>query len=116
MDEQISYQELYREMIEEMEIMHKDNLHRIKIGFRSILIVPTIFMLMLFFTASSKTVFLILWIVSMYDHTYINCLLTLLIYPLVSLPMAFGGKIVASPIMKLVKNGMPRSNQCRTGR
>ena len=66
MDEQISYQELYREMIEEMEIMHKDNLHRIKIGFRSILIVPTIFMLMLFFTASSKTVFLILWIVSMF--------------------------------------------------
>lgn len=66
MDEQVSYQELYREMIEEMEIMHKDNLHRIKIGFRSILIVPTIFMLMLFFTASSKTVFLILWIVSMF--------------------------------------------------
>ena len=45
----------------------------------------------------------------MYDHTYINCLLTLLIYPLVSLPMAFGGKIVASPIMKLVKNGMKKA-------
>jgi hypothetical protein len=66
MDEQVRYEELYRDMIEQMELMHKDNLHRIKIGFRSILIVPTIFLLLLFFTSSSKTVFLVLWIVSMF--------------------------------------------------
>ena len=106
MDEQVRYEELYRDMIEQMELMHKDNLHRIKIGFRSILIVPTIFLLLLFFTSSSKTVFLVLWIVSMYDHTYVRCLLSLMIYPLISVPLAFGGKLAADPLMKLVKKGM----------
>lgn len=65
-DEQVHYEELYRGLIEQMELMHKQNLHNIKVGFRSILIVPTIFLLLLFFTKSSKTVFLILWIVSMF--------------------------------------------------
>lgn len=46
--------------------MHKDNMRKLTIGFRSLLIVPTIFLALLFFTGSSKTVFLILWIVSMF--------------------------------------------------
>ena len=72
MDEQadserrIHYEELYQKIIQEMELMHKDNLKKLKIGFRSLLIVHTVFLIMLFFTGSSKTVFLILWIVSMF--------------------------------------------------
>lgn len=46
--------------------MHKGNLRKLNIGFRSLLIVPTIFLVLLFFTGSSKTVFLVLWIVSMF--------------------------------------------------
>lgn len=53
-------------MMLEMKMRHKQNLHRIKVGLRSILIVPTIFLLLLFFTSSSKTVFLVLWIISMF--------------------------------------------------
>ena len=37
-----------------------------KMALRSLLIVPTIFLVMLFFTNSSKTIFLVLWIVSMF--------------------------------------------------
>jgi len=63
---QLHYEELYRNLIQEMELMHKDNLVKLRVGFRSLLIVPTIFLILLFFTGSSKTIFLILWIVSMF--------------------------------------------------
>jgi hypothetical protein len=62
----INYEKLYRKMMLEMEMRHKQNLQRIRVGLRSILIVPTIFLLLLFFTSSSKTVFLVLWIISMF--------------------------------------------------
>ena len=63
---QLHYEELYRNLIQEMELVHKDNLVKLRVGFRSLLIVPTIFLILLFFTGSSKTIFLILWIVSMF--------------------------------------------------
>ena len=62
----VNYEDLYQNIIQEMELMHKNNLHKLKIGFGSLFIVPTVFLIMLFFTGSSKTVFLILWIVSMF--------------------------------------------------
>ncbi len=65
-EKQVHYEELYRNMIQEMEMMHKDNLQKLKIGFKSLIIVPSIFLIALFFTGSSKTVFLVLWIVSMF--------------------------------------------------
>jgi putative membrane protein len=45
----------------------------------------------------------------MYDHTYVRCLLSLMIYPLISVPLAFGGKLAADPLMKLVKKGMRKA-------
>ena len=52
----------------------------------------------------------------MYDHTYRNCLLTLLLYIPIFLPIAFGGRLLAKPLINLLNKGMPRSNQYSTGR
>ena len=125
---QLHYEELYRNLIQEMELMHKDNLVKLRVGFRSLLIVPTIFLILLFFTGSSKTIFLILWIVSMvtglgnlyylgvqcyHPLLYLLALfvadfcITFINYCLV---YAFGAAGLAISVI------MPRSNQCSTGR
>ena len=49
----------------EQEI-HKKNQKRIRIGLRCLIIIPLIFLTLLFWTESSKIVFLILWIVSLF--------------------------------------------------
>lgn len=60
------YQKMYDTIMNyEIEI-HKRNQHRIKIGLRCIYIIPAIFLLLLLFTDSSKIVFLILWIASLF--------------------------------------------------
>lgn len=45
----------------------------------------------------------------MYDHTYLICLLKLMIFPLVCLPLAFLLRLVANPIMKHVKKGISKA-------
>lgn len=60
------YEKKYNELMECLRQMHENNGRRMKMALRSLLIVPTIFLVMLFFTNSSKTIFLVLWIVSMF--------------------------------------------------
>ena len=60
------YEKKYNELMECLRQMHDNNGRRMKMALRSLLIVPTIFLVMLFFTNSSKTIFLVLWIVSMF--------------------------------------------------
>ena len=45
----------------------------------------------------------------MYDHTYLHCLLSLLLYIPIFLPIAFGGKIVAKPLINLLNGGMKKA-------
>ena len=60
------YEKKYKDLMECLEQMHENNVRRMRMALRSLLIVPTIFLVMLFFTNSSKTIFLVLWIVSMF--------------------------------------------------
>lgn len=46
--------------------MHRLNVKKTSAALKSLLIVPTIFLIMLFLTSSSKSIFLVLWIVSMF--------------------------------------------------
>lgn len=46
--------------------IHQKNQKRISIGLKCILIIPLIFLALLFWTNSSKVIFLILWIVSLF--------------------------------------------------
>ena len=45
---------------------HRKNQKRIAVGLKLIIIIPLIFLALLFFTGSSKVIFLILWIVSLF--------------------------------------------------
>ncbi len=60
------YEKKYKNLMECLGLMHENNVRRMRMALRSLLIVPTIFLVMLFFTNSSKTIFLVLWIVSMF--------------------------------------------------
>lgn len=60
------YEKKYNDLMECLVQMHEHNVRRMSMALRSLLIVPTIFLVMLFFTNSSKTIFLVLWIVSMF--------------------------------------------------
>lgn len=57
--------------------MHERNVKRMRSALKSLLIVPTIFLILLFLTHSSKTIFLVLWIVSMF---VIACILIVIEY------------------------------------
>ena len=46
--------------------IHEDNQKRIKAGIRCLWIVPMVFMFLMFLTDSSKLIFLVLWIVSLF--------------------------------------------------
>lgn len=58
------YHQLYDRLLEEVEMLHE----RIKVGIRQglkmLVIVPLLFMLVMFLTQGSKGIFLVLWIVS----------------------------------------------------
>lgn len=60
------YKKKYNDLMECLMQMHENNLKRTKFALRSLIIVPTIFLIMLLFTSSSKTIFLVLWIASMF--------------------------------------------------
>ena len=51
------YEKKYNELMACLRQMHDNNVRRMKMALRSLLIVPTIFLVMLFFTNSSKTIF-----------------------------------------------------------
>lgn len=60
------YRKAYNMVIEYEKEAHRKNQKRIAVGLKLIIIIPLIFLAMLFFTGSSKVVFLILWIVSLF--------------------------------------------------
>ena len=66
MSKESAYEKLYKDLIEDLEEMHRNNSRRTSAALKSLLIVPTIFLILLFLTNSSKTIFLVLGIVSMF--------------------------------------------------
>lgn len=65
-EDAVKYKEIYDAIIEYERKIHIKNEKRIKIGLRCIIIIPMIFLFLLFVTESSKVIFLILWIVSLF--------------------------------------------------
>ena len=60
------YRKAYNMVIEYEKEAHRKNQKRIAVGLTLIIIIPLIFLALLFFTGSSKVIFLILWIVSLF--------------------------------------------------
>ena len=60
------YRKAYNMVIEYEKEAHRKNQKRIAVGLKLIIIIPLIFLALLFFTGSSKAIFLILWIVSLF--------------------------------------------------
>lgn len=77
MNSQYNYEQHYNELVAKLEEMHGRNVKRMRSALKSLLIVPTIFLILLFLTHSSKTIFLVLWIVSMF---VIACVLIVIEY------------------------------------
>lgn len=63
-DEQ--FRQMYEKLMSYENTIHEQNQRRIKIGMRCIYIIPLIFLVLLLMTESSKIVFLVLWIVSLF--------------------------------------------------
>ena len=64
--DQDQYEKKYNELVECLADMQRHNSKRMRAAIKSLIIVPTVFLVLLLFTNSSKTVFLVLWIVSMF--------------------------------------------------
>lgn len=60
------YQEMYNKLMNYENELHIRNQKRIKIGLRCIWTIPALFLFLLFVTESSKVIFLVLWIVSLF--------------------------------------------------
>lgn len=58
--------EAYDRIIEYQKNLHEKNQERIRLGIKAVLIIPLIFLIIMFKLESSKVVFLVLWIVSMF--------------------------------------------------
>lgn len=58
--------QMYEKLMSYENTIHEQNQRRIKIGMRCIYIIPLIFLVLLLITESSKIVFLVLWIVSLF--------------------------------------------------
>ena len=66
MDKKEKYEQMYELLLDYEQKAHEKNQKRIRIGLRCILIIPWIFLALLFWTNSNKVIFLILWIVSLF--------------------------------------------------
>lgn len=66
MNEYKKFQEMYEKLMDYESSLHEINQKRIKIGLRCIYIIPLIFLVLLFITDSSKIIFLVLWIASLF--------------------------------------------------
>lgn len=60
------YERMYDILAQYENEMHEKNQKKLKIGLRCIWIIPLIFLCLLFLTDTSKVVFLILWIASLF--------------------------------------------------
>lgn len=66
MEKKEKYEQMYERLVDYERQIHRKNQKRIQIGLKCILIIPLIFLILLFWTDSNKVVFLILWIVSLF--------------------------------------------------
>ncbi len=74
MKDEKKFREMYGKLMDYQNSIHERNQKRIKIGLRCIYIIPAIFLFLLFLTDSSKIVFLVLWIASLFGIAiYLIC-------------------------------------------
>ena len=66
MNTETQYEKMYNDLVAGLEKMHRRNVKRTSSALKSLLIIPTFFLIMLFMTQGSKTIFLVLWIASMF--------------------------------------------------
>lgn len=59
-------QKMYDMVMDYENMLHERNQKRIKIGLRCIYIIPVIFLFLMFTTGSSKVIFLVFWILSLF--------------------------------------------------
>ena len=77
MDRQRDYEQLYNDLSAGLDQIHKANLEKTKTALRSLFIIPTIFLILIFLTNSSKSTFLTLWLISFF---VIACVLIVIEY------------------------------------
>lgn len=65
MDEK-KYSQLYQALLQEVLQFHSGNQRRIRKGMLSLLLVPLVFLVLLFLSEGSRVIFLLLWILSMF--------------------------------------------------
>ena len=65
MDEK-KYSQQYQALLQEVLQFHSGNQRRIRKGMLSLLLVPLVFLVLLFLSEGSRVIFLLLWIVSMF--------------------------------------------------
>lgn len=65
MDEK-KYSQLYQALLQEVLQFHSGNQRRIRKGMLSLLLVPLVFLVLLFLSEGSRVIFLLLWIMSMF--------------------------------------------------
>ena len=66
MSKENKYEQLYLTIIDYEKKLHEKNQRRIKAGLVCMIVIPLIFLVLLFWTGSSKPIFLTLWIVSLF--------------------------------------------------
>ncbi len=66
MKEEKKFQEMYQRLMEYQNGIHEKNQKRIKIGIWCLFIIPVVFLFLVFVTGSSKIIFLVLWIISLF--------------------------------------------------
>ena len=60
------YEQLYTQLLTQAELLHQSNKRRIRRGLWGLLVLPAVLAVMLWLTDSSRIVFLIIWVVSMF--------------------------------------------------
>lgn len=60
------YEKMYDILLDYEQKIHQKNQKRIRVGLKCIILIPLVFLVLLFWTGSSKTIFLVLWIVSLF--------------------------------------------------
>lgn len=65
------YEIKYNNLMQGLEEMHEKNVQRTKAAFKCLLIIPAVILIMLFMTKGSKTIFLALWIASMFIIAFV---------------------------------------------
>ena len=61
-----SCEKMYDILLDYEQNIHQKNQKKIRIGLKCVVLIPLIFLILLFWTESSKIIFLVLWIVSVF--------------------------------------------------